>query len=86
MANIEFDESALEALVRQSPEFQRLEKEINEKMRDEVRAVNATHARQPVAEVDAELRRRFDALNITPSEPNFSEIVQDISDGTLNEN
>jgi hypothetical protein len=44
-----------------------------------VRAVRATHAGRPVAEVEAELRRRFAAQGITPQEPAFSEAVRAIA-------
>ena len=45
------------------------------------RAVHATHAGRPVAEVDAELRRRFAECPIEPLEPAFSELVQAIAAG-----
>jgi hypothetical protein len=48
-----------------------------------VRAVHATHAGRPVAEVDAELRRQFAAHAITPQEPAFNEVVRAIALGEL---
>jgi len=59
------------------------ESEQHAKMRveDLVRAVHATHAGRPVAEVDAELRRRFAEQAIEPREPAFSELVQAIAAG-----
>ena len=52
-------------------------------MKKLVRAVQATHAGRPVAEVDGELRRRFAAEGITPQEPAFSELVRSIAGGEL---
>ena len=43
------------------------------------RAVHATHAGRPAAEVDAELRRRFAEHGLVPQEPAFSEVVRAIA-------
>jgi hypothetical protein len=48
-----------------------------------VHAVNATHAGLPVAEVDAELRRRFAEHGFTPVEAAFAEVVRSISQSEL---
>ncbi|MFL6162708.1 MAG: hypothetical protein ACJ74U_10820 [Jatrophihabitantaceae bacterium] len=46
-----------------------------------MRAVHATHAGRPAAEVNAELRRRFAEQAMEPQEPAFSAAVRAISEG-----
>ncbi|HJQ00359.1 MAG TPA: hypothetical protein VJ851_02055 [Jatrophihabitans sp.] len=73
-----FEQAAVWSVVRDGPDFEHRAKERVEGL---VRAVHATHAGRPVAEVEAELRRRFADHAITPQEPAFSEVVRAISAG-----
>jgi hypothetical protein len=65
-------------ILRGGPDFERRGKARRKKL---ARAVHVTHAGRPVAEVDAELRRRFAAHAITPQEPAFSAAVRAIAAG-----
>jgi hypothetical protein len=38
---------------------------------------------RPAAEIDAELRRKFEASGVTPEEPGFTEPVRAIARGEL---
>jgi hypothetical protein len=78
-----FDEDALLKAVRDSDGFKQLQEEANERVRALVQEVNATHAGRPTAEVDAELRRRFEASGVTPEEPGFTKAVRAIARGKL---
>jgi predicted ArsR family transcriptional regulator len=78
-----FDEHALLKLVRESDGFKQLQEDANERVRALVREVNETHAGKPVAEVDAELRRKFEESGVTPEEPGFTETVTAIARGEL---
>lgn len=77
------DEQELERWIRSTTAFQKLQEDADERVRQLVREVNSTHAREPVNVIDGELRRRFAEAGITPVEENFAIIVQHISDGTL---
>ena len=48
-----------------------------------VREVNKTHADRPAAEIDAELRRKFEEIGVTPEVPGFTETVTAIARGEL---
>ncbi len=80
---LNFDEEALNDFIQNSDGFKQLQAEANERIRAVVRAVNTTHARRPVDEVDVELRSRFAQAGITPEEPGFSEVIQAISSGEM---
>jgi hypothetical protein len=77
---IRFEEVAALLKVLRGPDDERRAKEQVEEL---VRAVQASYTGRPVAEVDAELRRRFAEQAITPQEPAFSEVVRAISEGEL---
>lgn len=78
-----FDQDALLKLVRESDGFKQLQEDANERLRAVLREVNETHAGRPAAEVDAELRRQFDEIGVTPEEPGFTETVTAIARGEL---
>lgn len=78
-----YDEDALLKLVRKSDGFKKLQDDANERLRAVVREVNKTHAGRTTAEVDAELRRKFEEIGVTPEEPGFTETVTAIARGDL---
>lgn len=80
---LRFDHDALMKMVRESEGFKQLQAEANERVRVIAREVNTTHAGRPGDEVDAELRGRFEAAGVEPTEPGFTELVQAISRGEL---
>jgi hypothetical protein len=73
-----FEQAAVWSVLHESRDFERRAKKRVEEL---VRAVHATHTGRPVAEVDAELRRRFAEHAIRPREPAFGEVVRAIADG-----
>lgn len=70
--------AAISKFLRDGPASERRARARAKKL---MRAVYATHAGRPAAEVDAELRRRFAEEAITPQEPAFSAAVQAIAAG-----
>jgi hypothetical protein len=78
-----FDEDALLKAVRESDGFKQPQEAASERVGALVREVEATHAGRPVAEVDAELRRKFEVAGVTPEEPGFTELVTAIARGEL---
>jgi hypothetical protein len=78
-----FDEDAVLRLARESDSFTQLQDDANERLRAVVREVNETHAGRPAAEVDAELRRKFEEIGLTLDEPGFTETVTAIARGEL---
>lgn len=78
-----FDEDALQKLVRESDGFKQLQDDANERVRAVLREVNGTHAGRPAAEIDAELRRKFEEIGVTPEEPGFTERVTAIARSEL---
>lgn len=78
-----FDEDAVQKLVRESDGFKQLQEEASARVGALVREVEATQAGRPAAEVDAELRRKFEAAGVTPEEPGFTEVVTAIARGEL---
>jgi predicted ArsR family transcriptional regulator len=81
MSSFEFDEEALQKVVKESDDFKQIQALANARAQQIVREVNTTHSGRPFAEVDRELRSRFDGEGITPEEPGFTEFVREISDG-----
>jgi hypothetical protein len=73
-----FEQAAcLKIILRDEPDF--VEQRPIDRVVALVYAVHTTHAGQPVAEVDAELRRQFVEAGFTPEEPAFSEVVRAIA-------
>lgn len=67
--------------VRESDAFDQLKEDASARVGALVREVESTHAGMPVADVDAELRRRFEESGVTPEEPGFTEVVTAIASG-----
>ena len=78
-----FDEHALQKLVRESDGFKHLQDDANKRVRAVLGEVNTTHTGRPAAEVDSELRRKFEEIGVTPEEPGFTETVIAIARGEL---
>lgn len=74
-----YDQDALLKLVRESDGLKQPAGAPSERVAALVREVDATHAGRSVAEVDAELRRKFEASGVTSEEPGFTEVVTAIA-------
>jgi recombinational DNA repair ATPase RecF len=71
-----FDQALILKILRDDPDTER---RAIDRVVALVYAVHVTHAGRPMAEVDAELRRRFIEDGFTPEEPAFSEVVRAIA-------
>ena len=72
-----FEQAQILNVLRDEPDF---EQRRIDRVVALVYAVHASHAGQPVPEVDAELRGQFVEAGFTPEEPAFSEIVRAIGE------
>ncbi len=57
------------------------EVESDDRIREVILGVIATHSGRPVDEVDTEMRFQFEVAGVTPHEPSFNNIVQRIAVG-----
>lgn len=76
-------ERALEAQVKKSPQWARIQQDANEKARAILREVNERMTGQPVDDVLAELVAKISAAGFEPNRESLREYAVSISEGTL---
>jgi hypothetical protein len=77
------DDEALSKLISESEGFRQIDAVADARDAEVILAVTATHAGRPYAEVEAELRAKFQASGVPVPDQDFDKIIRAISDAKL---